>query len=94
MTRFKARDVDRALVGKLGFEKHDTHHHVYRLWLDGQLVARTFMSHGERELSQFLADKMAKQMRLRLSEFTDAVNCPLSQEAYYQLLRQRLSDEH
>ncbi len=94
MTRFKARDVDRALMGKLGFEKHDTHHHVYRLWLDGQLVARTFMSHGERELSQFLADKMAKQMRLRLSEFTDAVNCPLSQEAYYQLLRQHLSDEH
>lgn len=91
MTRFKVRDVDRALVGKLGFEKHDTHHHVYRLRLDGQLVVRTFISHGERELGPFLADKMAKQMRLRISELDDAVNCPLSQEAYYQLLRQRLS---
>lgn len=93
MTRYRVRDVDRALVGKLGFEKHDTHHHVYRLRLDGQLVARTFMSHGERELSEFLADKMAKQMRLRISEFSDAVNCPLTQEAYYQLVRQRLSND-
>ncbi len=93
MTRFKVRDVDRALVGKLGFEKHDTHHHVYRLRLDGQLVARTFISHGERELGPFLTDKMAKQMRLRPSEFADAINCPLSQDAYYQLLRQRLSSD-
>jgi hypothetical protein len=91
MTRYKARDVDRVLVGKFGFEKHDTHHHVYRLWLDGQLVARTFISHGERELGAFLADKMARQMQLRISEFDDAINCPLSQEAYYQILRQRLS---
>lgn len=91
MTTFRARDVDRALVGKLGFEKHDTHHQVYRLWLDGQLAVRTFISHGERELSPYLADKMAKQMRLRPGEFADAVACPLSQEAYFQLIRQRLA---
>jgi hypothetical protein len=51
------------------------------------------MSHGERELGPFLADKMAKQMQLRTSEFEDAVNCPLNQEAYYQILRQRISDK-
>lgn len=91
MTRYKVRDVDRALVGKLGFDRHDTHHRVYRLWLDGQLVARTFVSHGEREIGPFLADKMAKQMQLQISEFGDAIDCPLSQESYYQILRQRLS---
>lgn len=91
MTAFKTREVDRALVSKLGFDKHETHHHVYRLWLDGQLVARTFMSHGERELSLFLADKMAKQVRLRPAEFADAVACPLSQEDYYHIVRQRLT---
>ncbi len=93
MATYRTRDVDRALVGKLGFEKHDTHHRVYRLWLDGKLVARTFMSQGERELSPYLADKMAKQMRLRPDEFADAMACPLGQEAYFQLIRQRLASD-
>ena len=93
MTTYRARDVDRALVGKLGFEKHDTHHRVYRLWLDGKLVARTFISQGERELSPFLVDKMAKQMRLRPGEFADAVACPLGQDTYFQLIRQRIASD-
>ena len=49
----KARQVDLALTAKLGFERRDTHHRVYRLYLDDHLVARTFISHGERELSRF-----------------------------------------
>jgi len=86
----KTRDVDRALVGKLGFEKTETHHHVYRLWLDGKLVARTYISHGERELSPFHVTQMAKQMRLRGDEFLDAINCPLDREAYQDILRERV----
>ena len=53
MATLRTRNVDRALVGKLGFEKTETHHHVYRLWLDGVLVARTYISHGGRELSRY-----------------------------------------
>ena len=53
MAVLRTRAVDRALVGKLGFEKTETHHHVYRLWLDGVLVARTYISHGGRELSRY-----------------------------------------
>jgi len=34
----KTRDVDRALVSKLGFDKTETHHHVYRLLLGGKLA--------------------------------------------------------
>jgi hypothetical protein len=89
----RTRSVDRALVGKLGFEKTETHHHVYRLWLDGVLVARTYISHGGRELSQYHVSQMAKQMHLRASEFVDAVNCPLSREDYNQILRARVLDE-
>ncbi|MCX6030157.1 MAG: hypothetical protein NT169_12790 [Chloroflexi bacterium] len=90
MGTLKIRDVDRALTSKLGFEKIETHHHVYRLWLDDKLTARTYISHGERELSPYHVGEMAKQMRLHQSEFVDAVNCPLSREEYYRLLRQRV----
>ena len=95
MPTVRTRTVDRALVGKLAFEKQETHHHVYRLWLDGVLVARTYISHGERELSRYHVSQMAKQMHLRTGEFLDAVNCPLSREAYVQILRERAlgSDE-
>lgn len=93
MITMKARDVERSLVDKLGFEKTESHHHIYRLWLDGQMVARTFISHGERELSRFHIGSMAKQMRLSQAQFADAVNCPLSQETYYRLLRERMSED-
>jgi predicted deacetylase len=86
----KTRAVDRALVNKLGFEKTETHHHVYRLWLEGRLVARTYISHGGRELSRYYVSQMAKQLRLRTAEFVDAVNCPLTRSDYYRILRERV----
>ncbi len=83
----KTQQVERALVSKLGFEITETRHRVFRLWLDGQLVVRTYISHGERELSAFHAAQMAKQVQLSKEQFFDAVNCPLSQEEYYDILR-------
>jgi hypothetical protein len=88
----KTRDVDRALVTKLGFEKTETHHHVYRLWLGGKLVVRTYISHGERELSRYHVAQMAKQMRLQRAEFEDAINCPLTWEDYSRILGERIPD--
>ena len=90
MTTLKARNVRRALVHKLGFQHRPGHHDIYRLYLDGRLVARTYMSHGRRELSDYHVGQMASQMRLSRQEFQDAVDCPLNQEAYHALLRQRL----
>jgi hypothetical protein len=42
VTTLKARQVERALVAKLGFEVHDARHRIFRLCVDGRLVARTF----------------------------------------------------
>ena len=92
MPTLKTRSVDRALVSKLGFERTETHHRVYRLWLEGTLVARTYISHGERELSRYHVGQMAKQMQLRTSEFVDAVECPLTREDYYQIVHDRVLD--
>jgi hypothetical protein len=94
MATLRTAAVDRALVGKLGFKRTETHHHVYRLWLDGVLVARTYISHGGRELSRYHVGQMARQMQLHTAEFLDAVNCPLSREDYERILRERvLADE-
>lgn len=41
MTVLKVQQADRALVQKLGFEKTEDYHHIYRLRLDGLLAART-----------------------------------------------------
>jgi predicted deacetylase len=92
MAVLKTRNADRALVRKLGFEKTETHHNVYRLWLRGRLVARTYISHGGRELSRYHVSQMAKQLRLRTAEFVDAVNCPLTREDYCRILRERVPD--
>ena len=89
MAGFKVRQVERALMGKLGFEKTASHHQIYRLWLDGQLAARTYISHGERELMDFHVSHMARQMHLQVAEFADAVNCPLGAEEYYRIVRER-----
>ncbi len=90
MSTLKARQADKALINKLGFERHDSHHRIYRLYLDDQLVARTFISHGQRELTSYHIGQMAKQMRLSRREFLDAVKCPLDRETYHTLIRQRL----
>ena len=90
MTTLKARRVAKALTAKLEFERHDSHHRIYRLFLDGQLVARTLISHGQRELTDFHIGQMAKQMRLSRQEFLDAVQCPLDRDSYFALVRQRL----
>jgi hypothetical protein len=90
MSALKARRVEKALTTKLGFERHDPHHRIYRLYLNDRLVARTFISHGQRELTDYHIDQMAKQMRLSRRQFLDAVECPLDGEAYHDLIRQRL----
>jgi hypothetical protein len=77
-------------VAKLGFEQRDSHHRIFRLTLDGQLVARTFISHGQRDLTDYHIAQMARQVRLSRQEFLAAVECPLDREAYYALLRQRI----
>ena len=90
MSTLKVRQVEKALIAKLDFERRDSHHRIYRLYLDGQLVARTFTSHGQRELTSYHIGQMARQMRLSRREFLDAVECPLDREAYHTLIRQRL----
>ncbi len=93
MTTLKTAKIERALLNKLGFESKSGHHRIFRLYLDGKLVARTYISHGHREVGRYHIGQMAHQMRLSRREFLDAVKCPLTQEEYHGLLRQRLEGQ-
>lgn len=93
MTTLKATKIERALLNKLGFEPKAGHHRIFRLYLDGKLAARTFISHGQREVGRYHIGQMARQMRLSRQEFLDAIECPLTRQEYYKLLRQRLQDQ-
>lgn len=90
MTTLKTRQLHRALTGKLGFEVHESHHRIYKLYLDGQLVARTYVSHGSRELTNFHIGQMKKQLRLSRQEFLDAIECPMDRDTYYALVKERI----
>jgi len=90
VTTLKTAKIERALLNKLGFEPRTGHHRIFRLYLDGKLVARTYISHGQREAGRYHIGQMARQMWLNRREFIDAIECPLTQDEYYGLLRQRL----
>jgi len=62
MVVFKKRDVESSLKGK-GFQKQNTHHKFYRLFVDGKdagVYAK--ISHGRGEITDFLLKCMARQV--------------------------------
>lgn len=85
------RRVDAALVKK-GFERNEDGHHVsfaYVTYDNRRTEIRTRISHGpDRDISDDLLAKMAKQCKLSRSDFNNLVDCPMEREAYEQRLQQ------
>ena len=82
--------VERGLLRK-GFRLTDTHHRrfVYHT-LDGEepQPVTTIMSHGaDRDISDQLLAKMARQLFLTRRQFDDLIDCRLSQADYEAMLR-------
>jgi len=83
-----ARQVKQALTGKLECEIDETHHHYYVYRHNGEIVTKTRMSHGrEKEIGNFLIGKMADQLKVSKSFFTELVTCTKSHEDYCDELR-------
>ncbi len=74
---------------KKGFEdassKSDDHKWL-ELFHKGMLVLHTKISHGEKDLGDFLIKQMSSQCKLTKSDFMDLANCPLSKEKYFKIL--------
>ncbi|MBO0949766.1 hypothetical protein [Fibrella forsythiae] len=55
----------------------------------GKVVLYTKISHGEKELSDFLIGQMKRQCKLDKTDFMDLANCPLSLDEYTIKLREQ-----
>lgn len=76
---------------KKGFEvskDHSNDHKYLEFFHEGKLILYTKLSHGsKKDLDNFLIKQMSSQCKLTKQQFADLVNCPLSQEAYLEILR-------
>jgi hypothetical protein len=69
-----------------------SHHKMYRKTVEGAGLIITRVSHGKGDVGDHAAIKMAKQCRLRLHEFWDLVDCPLSEADWDAKVRERYND--
>lgn len=82
-------DLD-SMWKKLGFEiDYSRKDVVATLRIDGKLAAWTKRSHGTRKLDGDIPRFIRKQMNLTQQEFVRAVECPLKQPEYFEILRSR-----
>ena len=84
----KASDVEDALEAK-GMVRDENHHHMFRRELDGVTTLVTRVSHNSKEIDDGLGGLMGNQLCLRLKEFWELVDCPLTQERWDQLVAER-----
>jgi hypothetical protein len=68
--------------------EHSADHKYLEYFVDGKLVLYTKISHGSnKDLDDCLIRQMSSQCKLTKSQFTDLVNCPLSQKEYLDILK-------
>jgi len=54
-----------------------------------RLVLSTKLSHGNKDLENYLIKQMSVQCYLDKNDFIDLANCPLSKDEFIQLLEQK-----
>jgi len=86
----KTKNIQKALIKK-GFQERSSDHFKYLLYdsKGRRIPIGTIISHGSKEYSDNLLHKMARQLRLEKSDFLDLIECPLSKERYYEILRSK-----
>jgi hypothetical protein len=84
----RVSEVRAALLDK-GMVEEPGHHHMFRMDVAGVTTVITRISHGAREIDDYLAGLMSKQCYLRLGEFWELVECPLTREGWLNLISNR-----
>ena len=83
-----ARDVSASLLRK-GFQERKGDHKFYHLFVgDKKTTIFTKISNGVKEIPDNNLSQMAKQVKLCNRDFRKLVDCPLTQEAYLEILRE------
>jgi hypothetical protein len=70
-------------------ERTESHHSMFRKKVEGTTQLVTRISHGAAEIDDGLGKRMANQCCLQLKEFWQLIDCPLSEEEWDDLVRQR-----
>ena len=74
-----------------GFEdaenKSDDHKYL-NFFYNEKLILHTKISHGAKDLNDFLIKQMSSQCKLSKEQFKDLANCPLSESEYLQILKE------
>jgi len=82
-------DVERLLEHVLGFQREESDHHRFRLYVSGRLVAMTKTSHSHRTIGDPLLAEMARQMHVTLPLLRALVAGTKGRDDYLDALRGR-----
>ncbi len=83
---FSSKKVEQSLIKK-GFKLEPSDHKYYVFYYNGKRTRiKTKVSHCGQEINDFLIKNMSRQVHLNKSQFCDLINCPLSKEAYKDIL--------
>ena len=90
MTVYKSRSVEAALKKK-GFVKVPGDHNFFILYNEKNEKTCVFTktSHNGQDINDSLASRMQKQTHLNKQQFKDLIECPLTKEEYYKILREQ-----
>jgi hypothetical protein len=87
MTTLKVREVLNGLESK-GFLASEGDHTFLIFYVGGKKTSiRTKVSHGSKEINDYLIKRMSIQVKLEKKKFIDLVNCPFSVEDYLNELK-------
>lgn len=75
---------------KKGFVEVSGDHRYLELIHKGRVILHTKVSHGsKKDIDDYLIKQMSYQCKLDKKQFLDLARCPLSKEAYLEMLKQQ-----
>lgn len=91
LSEFKS-GVIRKIRKKFEIKERKGAHIYYEIWYRGIKVKETYHSHGSggKEISDDILQKIKRQLNLNsIKQLYDLKNCPMSDEDYFNLLKQK-----
>lgn len=64
-------------------------HRFLELYHNGKYVLHTKLSHGNKDLDDYLIKQMSLQCKLSKNEFIDLACCPLSKSTFLKILKDK-----
>lgn len=75
---------------KKGFSVDNNHHKFLKFFHEGEMILHTKISHGsDHDLDNYLIKQMSNQCKLSKDEFCELALCPMSQEEFIKILREK-----